>query len=165
MLPPGTIGYIDEQDGVRAQQNKGEGCTVQVNKRGDPCSAGKVVIKIKNKPSSFGPTRTSYTCQLAVTTLKSILRRKPVCRPVHNFLSIVYNAKFPANADVKCRGILTLECSSWYSDYPGVILGSRRITLGNNEKCALWNEKCVRVSLIPTRSLILRKNCYVCSLI
>lgn len=94
-LPPGTIGYIDvdEQDGVRAQQNRGEGCTVQVNKRGDPCCAGKVVIKIKNKPSSLGPTCTSYTCQLAVTTLKSILRRKPVCRPVHNSLSIVYNAE------------------------------------------------------------------------
>lgn len=90
-LPPGTIGYrrADEQDEVRAQ---GEGCTVGVNIRGDPCSAGKVAIEIKNKPSSLGPTRSSYPCQRAVTTLKSILRRKPVCRPVRNSLSILYNA-------------------------------------------------------------------------
>jgi len=82
---------MDEQDGVPAQQIRGEGCTVGVNKRGNPCSAGKVAREIKNKlfPRSY---RFSYPCQRVVTMLKSILRRKPVCRPVRNSLSMVYSA-------------------------------------------------------------------------
>lgn len=52
---------MDEQDEVRTQQIRREGYTVGVNKRGDPCSAGKVAIEIKNELSSLDPTRSSYS--------------------------------------------------------------------------------------------------------
>lgn len=55
-LPGPLATDVDEQDEVRVQQIRGEGCTVGVNKRGDPCSAGKVAIEIKNKLRFLGPT-------------------------------------------------------------------------------------------------------------
>lgn len=89
-LPPGIM--QTKMSKVRAQRIRRERYPAGVNKRGDPCTAGKVVMKVKNKPSPLDPFRSSHPCQRAVTMLKRILRRKPVSRPVRNFLSVVYNA-------------------------------------------------------------------------
>lgn len=102
----GKVNYGQLLDAQRIHE---EGCPAEVNKRGDPCTAGKVAMNVKNKPSSSAPP--PVLCTLARWKASFAQRKKerkrenqsPVC-PVRNSLSIVYNAE-PVNADVPYKSV------------------------------------------------------------